>query len=271
MVEPRDAASVIIIRDSPDLEVLMVRRNRNASFVPNMYVFPGGSIDADDYTDKIDDYCCGIKSKEACQIIPDLKPPGKAIGAYVAAIRETFEEVGILIAYDKDGSLLTLDTPEKKDKFMAFRQALAAGQIKFTDILEKAGLFLATDRLQYFSHWITPELAPIRFNVRFFVTEAPTSQASSHDGQELTAHSWIKPSEAIALCEQGKFDMVLPTIVNLAEISQHQTAKEVITATQRKRILTVLSELKFIDGKFIEVLPPGEAGDEMRKIYRGYK
>jgi len=258
MVIPRDAASVIIIRNAPEggrVEVLMVRRTARASFVPNVYVFPGGSIDKEDCSHQMKRYCKGLDLNKLSHLIPDLKPPEKVMGAYVAVLRETFEEVGILVAYEEHGRLISLNTPEKRVRFMNYRRALNEGKIKFSEILERERLTLAMERLYYFSHWITPELSPIRFSVRFFVTEAPGFQEGSHDGQELTDHRWIAPGEALRLNGEGSFDMVLPTIVNLTELEKFKTAEEVIESTRKKRVLSVLSKLKIIDGRYVEVLP----------------
>lgn len=270
MIDPKDAASLIILRDTLEkesIEVLMVRRSRNASFVPDVYVFPGGSLEEGDYAQPMEKFCSGLNRNRLHGLFPDIKSPKKAMGAYVAAIRETFEEAGIILAYEEKGGLISLDSPEKRAKYKHYRQALIAGKIKFIEILERENLTLATDCLHYFSHWITPELSPIRFNVRFFMAEIPPHQEVAHDGQELTEHRWINPSHALSLFERGEFNLVLPTAMNLAEISQFRSTACAIKAVQKKQVQPVLSELRLIDGEVVEILPQHERGKEMRKLY----
>ena len=151
-VIPKDAATVIILRrtnDAPegDFEVLMVLRHPKSVFVPNMHVFPGGRLDEEDYMPEMEPFCCGMDRMKAQRLIRNISPPGKALGAWVAAIRETFEEVGLLLAYERDGSLLSIESETQKDRYGAYRRDLIEGRIRFIDMLEREGLSLAADRL----------------------------------------------------------------------------------------------------------------------------
>ncbi|MCX7983094.1 MAG: NUDIX hydrolase [Syntrophales bacterium] len=272
VTKPKDAASVIIVRerrtgeDFP-MEVLMVRRHRKANFVPNVYVFPGGRVDEMDYHPHMLNYLQGVSLEEAAGQFGDVKPPEKALGIYVAAIRETFEEVGILIAYEEDGKLLSYRGRDRKRRYAQLRASLIEGRLSFLDLLEKERLKLAADRLIYFSHWITPELSPIRFNVRFFLAEAPSDQRGSHNKHELADLKWVSPPRALALYEKGEFDMVLPTIMNLAELSQYKSVSHAKETARRKKVLTVLSEIKLFNGVYFEVVPEREEFEDLRRLW----
>src|SRR5690606_34904609 len=148
-------------------------RHRKSRFVPGYHVYPGGILDPEDFDPGIYRFCQGIGRKQASETLPDMSRPDKALGAWVAGIRETFEEVGILIALRRDGTSVTIETEEERKRFCDYRRALNTGKMKFHQMLEKEDLILPLDRLYYFSHWITPEPLPLRYDVRFFVAEAP--------------------------------------------------------------------------------------------------
>lgn len=261
VVKPRDAATVVPIRTSRHseggIEVLMVLRHSKSKFVPGCYVYPGGRLDEDDYSSGIESFCTGIDNKKAQHLIKDAFPSEKALGAWVAGIRETFEEVGLLLAYEEDGSLISLNSEERREKFSAYRRSLYDGKIKLKDVLKEEGLTLAADRLHYFSHWITPELLPLRYDVRFFITEMPENQMVMHDGIELIKHVWISPQDALHEYEVERVDMVLPTVMTLVELSKYRTVGDVILSTYNKDIPAILTKMSRLDDRFVEIMPDG--------------
>ena len=125
------------------------------------------------------------------------------------------------------------------------------------EVLENEGLTLATDRLHYFSHWITPELLPIRYDVRFFVSEAPENQEPLHDGLELVEHRWIKPQDALHEYEHKNFNLVLPTIMTLRELCQFKTVEEVIRSTEGKNVPRILTKMVQKGDQSVEMMPDG--------------
>jgi len=267
-----DAATVMLLRPCPDknikdIEILMVLRNRRSRFVPGYHVYPGGILDLEDYEPGIDRFSRGIDRKQAAEILPDMSCPGKALGAWVAGIRETFEEVGMLIAQRKDGSPVTIQTKEERKRFFGYRKALNKGEIKFSQMLEKEDLVLPLDRLYYFSHWITPELLPLRYDVRFFVTEATVGQSVSHDGVELTEHFWLTPSKALEEYEKGKMGMVLPQIMTLVDVSRFKTVEEAIASAKQRRVSAYLTKIRLINGKAVEVMPDGTVFGRRLPVY----
>ena len=271
-VIPTDASTVILLRPCPDasikdIEVLMVLRNRKSSFVPGYYVFPGGGVESEDFGHGIERFLRGVDRAGASQMLADMRQPENALGVWVAGIRETFEEVGILIAQKKDGSPVTIRTEEERRRFCDYRRAVLAGEKSFFDMLAAEGLYLPLDRLHYFSHWITPEPFQLRYDVRFFVAEAPCDQTVIHDGIELTGHVWIRPAEALRQYEQGRLDMILPQIMTLQDIKHFQTVAEVIDAARARHVSPTLTRIKRIDGKDVEVMPDGSGFDSRPPVY----
>lgn len=269
---PTDAATVMLLRPCrdvgvTDIEVLLVHRHRKSSFVPGYHVFPGGILDPEDYEPGIERFIRGIDREQAQRIIPDMSSPEKALGAWVAAIRETFEEVGVLIARKKDGAPVTIRTPEEQQRFANYRRTLHRGEIKFSQMLEAEGILLAGDCPRYFSHWLTPEPLPLRYDVRFFVMEVPSQQSVAHDGVELTDHVWLRPSVALGEYEAGKIDMVLPQIMTLVELSRFPTVAQAVASARQRDIPANLTRIKRINGQDVEVMPDGSVFESRPPVY----
>ena len=166
----REAASVILVRDAPvGFEVLLLQRHPNSRFSPGAYAFPGGRVEASDAAPAVEVRCRGLDRAEAARQLPDVKPPERAIGFWVAALREAFEEAGILLAYGPDARPVELTT---LDDARAHRARCREDSARFGQLLTDLDLTLATDRVAYWAHWITPEERPIRYDTRFFVATA---------------------------------------------------------------------------------------------------
>jgi len=260
IVQPRDAATVILMRESRDakapFEILLVRRHARSRFCSEFHVYPGGILDESDWAPEIESFYTGLDRKTAGSLMIDL-PPVKALGSWAAGIRETFEEVGILFANDSSGSLISFQSPEDRKRFQSYRKDMSKGKLRLQDMLRTEGLKLAADKLFYFSHWITPEALPLRYNVRFFVARAPQCQEALHDGYELTDHVWISPSDALQLYNQGTIALVLPTISTLAELTAFNTIDEVIKSTQGKKIPPILTRMELVEDNYVEIMPDG--------------
>ena len=183
------AATVLVLRDSEEgMEVLMVKRSKKPPF-ENLYVFPGGKIDEGDYSKDLESYCDGHNDQEASLTL-GLNNGG--LSYWVACIRECFEEVGVLLARKKDGSMIDLNNKDK-DKFVDYRDRLISNKISFLEICERENLFFETTNIVPFSHWITPDIETKRFDTRFVAAEMPKEQPTLHDGNELTNSLWITP------------------------------------------------------------------------------
>ncbi len=261
-VTPQDASTVILLRDNPDkatpgFEVLMVRRNSKSSFVPRAYVFPGGRVEKDDSLPQMERYCRPEDLNRATSQLENTPSAQTALGILVAAIRETFEEAGLLLVYQDGGRLISFSDEEMERKLHQYRDALNKGECTFSQMMEKEKFTLALDRLHYFAHWITPELSPLRYDARFFVAAVPSGQKALPDGEEVTSHVWITPAQALEKYRSQKFFMVAPTVMTLEEISRFQTIQEVIDSAKSKNVTSVLTRLVFAAGEVQEHTPDG--------------
>ncbi|MEQ1786025.1 MAG: NUDIX domain-containing protein [Acidimicrobiales bacterium] len=233
-VPTRDGATVMLVRDGqhPDrpLEVFMLRRHPRTAF-GSVHVFPGGVVDPTDHADALDARCPGLTDLDASA---RLGTPSGGRAFWVAAMRESFEEAGVLLARRADGEPLRVDHhPDVQARFDEHRRAVHAGTRTLLDVLEIEDLVLAVDEVRYFAHWITPEGEPKRFDTRFFLARAPEDQAYAHDDDELIGSEWVRPGDALARHRAGDFPMIGPTTVSLKDIGRYATCDELLTAHDR--------------------------------------
>lgn len=212
---PRPASTVLLLREqSTGFEVFLLRRHQESVFMASNYVYPGGAVDKDDADEVLLDHCT------VCTTVGESDAYSRNLLVYrIAAIRELFEEAGVLLAYRKDGTpLRTLDEPEREN-FARYRIELNAGQINFLQLLAKENLILALDSLFYLAHWITPEARPIRFDTRFFVALHPSGQEASPDWEETTDGIWIAPRAALEANIIGSLPLSPPTLKTLEDVA----------------------------------------------------
>ena len=235
--KPRDAATLILLRDSDrpggGIEVLLLQRHARSAFLPGVHVFPGGVVEQADFAPEIAALCWGLNFEHAHRIIKDVSPPEKSLGFFVAAIREAFEESGILLAC----GWRPVDE-RRMVRLGGYRAKVHTNPSVFVSRLRDEGLSLATDKLSYFAHWITPEVLPIRFDARFFAAVAPPGQEASPDGKETVEAMWVLPHDALAEHEAGKLKLAPPTFHSLTELAKFRTADEAIASTRGKLIET---------------------------------
>jgi 8-oxo-dGTP pyrophosphatase MutT (NUDIX family) len=256
---PRDAASIILLRDGScgdDIEILMVRRHERSDFAGGMYVFPGGAVEEPDCGEGAAALCAGMVPENAMSIIGEAPSPARALGIFIAGIRETFEETGILLAYEAQGELVSY-AGEGGARFSTLRTAIENGKLTFNEMIEEEGLKLAVDRLAYFAHWITPEFSPIRYDTHFFLAPAPPAQDALHDNVEMTAHLWITPHEALERSEGGTFAMLPPTIINLMALKRFSTVKDALATVAEEEVPAIRPQVSFEDGN-IRLIFPGD-------------
>lgn len=225
-VQPRLASAVMLLRDreaGQGIEVFMVRRVIQSDFMPNVYVFPGGSASKDDHAvENANQLCMPFSAWTA-------DPEGKTTlgsGVRAAAIRELFEEAGVLLAYH-GGQMLAL-AEDNIPRFASYRQALNDRQGSLVKMAQQEQLIYATDRLAYFSHWITPEGMPKRFDTYFFLATAPEEQEAAHDRLETSEGIWVQPGEALSRYEGGTFPLVFATIHQLRELAAFQSVRAIL-------------------------------------------
>ena len=251
------AATVTLVRDTHDgLEVLMLQRNHRSGFMPGVFLFPGGALDPCDASDAVVTRCAGIDDVEASAL---LGLPQGGLAYWTAAIRESFEEAGVLLAYDDAGELVNPGEPSRLTRFEDYRKRLNAGEACLGEMLERERLRLAADRLTYFGHWITPVTAPRRYDTRFFVAIAPDGQEALPDNVEAIHHVWVNPASALKRNRTGGFGMRTPTIRTLEQFARHESAGTLIAALRREPMVRAILPRIGADGR---ALLPGDPGYE---------
>jgi len=246
IVPPLPAATVVILRDGREgLEVFMVVRHQEIDFASGALVFPGGKVDPGD----------------ADAAWADLAPytaatPDRTF--VVAAVRETFEEAGLVLARRR-GTRAMLDAGDTHRLVETYRAPLLAGETTFLDLVRAEDLLLATDLMVPFAHWITPERVAKRFDTHFLLVAAPVDQLGAHDGGESVEGFWIAPRQALRDAEAGSRTLVLPTQMNLTKLAGHATVAEAVAATRASRIVTVTPRIeRTAGGRKLHI--PAEAG-----------
>jgi 8-oxo-dGTP pyrophosphatase MutT (NUDIX family) len=264
-VEPRLAATVIVARDAAGgpgvtgevggesggegggLEVLMLRRNLRSDFVGGAYVFPGGAVDPDD-TRTAAAYAGG-RSPEAADALLGVDGGGLAI--WVAAVRECFEEVGLLLADPPAGA-----SAWDEAGLAALRARLHRDELPFSELCAAHGIVPALDRIERWSHWITPEGSPRRYDTHFFVAAAPNGQRAVRDGEEAIGLRWITPAGALAAADRGEMEVIFPTRKNLERLLPFpDTASLLAHAAALPTVPAIQPRLVTVDGEVRPVLP----------------
>jgi glyoxylase-like metal-dependent hydrolase (beta-lactamase superfamily II)/8-oxo-dGTP pyrophosphatase MutT (NUDIX family) len=207
---PRPAATLVVVRDgSHGMEVLLMHRTKAMDFAGGAHVFPGGAVDAADAA--LASACAGLDDAAASRRL-GIESGGLAY--WVCAIRECFEEAGLLYAYAR-GEIVQFDSPAARVDAPSLRRALHSGETTFAALVGTLGLRLATDRLAYLSHWITQAGRPRRYDTRFFIAAAPEHQRPMHDAGETVAHEWVVPRVALERHARGEMQLLFPTLKTL--------------------------------------------------------
>jgi 8-oxo-dGTP pyrophosphatase MutT (NUDIX family) len=261
-VIPRPASTILLLRDSADtkgaddncrgsddnrrgpddncrgeIEVFMMVRHYEIDFNSGALVFPGGSVD---------------KGDQEIIARPELYSGGEGLDAAalsfrIAAIRETFEESGILLARPR-GSTTLIAAKRASEIETAHRAALCEGKTAFPEVLTGNGILLALDELVPYAHWITPEGVPKRFDTWFFLAAAPPEQVGAHDGRESTDSIWVSPREALAGGESGRFKLPFPTTRNLIRLGKQPSVRDALSDARGKPIVTVMPVMTKLNG-----------------------
>jgi 8-oxo-dGTP pyrophosphatase MutT (NUDIX family) len=219
------AATILLLRDGGSgLEVFMVKRHHQIDFATGALVFPGGKATAADHEPEIAGLADGAKEWPAVMI---------ALAA--CAVREAFEESGILLA--RDISTGELVSGARTAELAAYRSRLDSGELSLNDFFVREGLRLACDRLVHFAHWITPRGMPKRFDTHFFAARAPQDQVGRHDGRESVDSIWIKPLDAVA--DRKRWNVIFPTKLNLQKLAQSNSVDDAIARALSNPPVTV--------------------------------
>ncbi len=230
--EPRLSATILLLRDQPNLQVLMVKRHYEIDFAAGALVFPGGKANDED-------------SDPAWSDVIDGNFQGTQQAARIAAIREAFEEAGILLAREADAR--GVDRPlirgEMCDSLQGFRSAIDRREMSFLALMKRYNLVLALDQLVHFGHWITPTMMPKRFDTHFFLAQMPSEQCAVNDGYETTDALWLEPGLALDQEATGKATIIFPTRMNLGKLTGTVSVSDALHRFARAPVITVLPEL----------------------------
>ena len=247
----RDAATVALLRDAPGgPEVHLLRRVRGMAFAGGMHVFPGGSVDPADASAEL--AWAGPTAAEWAEQMRCPEPLARAL--VCAAVRETFEESGVLLAGPAGGHGPALLDDVSTDEWEAERVALEAREQSLSQLLVRRGLVLRSDLLRYLAHWITPEVEPKRFDTRFFLAEMPAGQIARHVGGEADQRAWSRPQDAL----DQQLRMMPPTVAVLTDLARFDDVASALAAP--RDIVTVLPKLVVGDDDEVAFLVPGDDG-----------
>ena len=223
VISPIPAATVVLTRPAPGgvgLEVLLTRRPASMAFAPDMHVFPGGRVDPGDAHPRLVARCTTSADAAASAMGADI-PAVAAIATHIAAIREAFEEVGVLLAERVAGG-----GPPDGDALATARAAMLDGTVTFLDVVERLDLRLRTDRLMALSRWVTPPVLPRRFDARFFIAAAPDGVVATLLGDEVAEHGWHTPRGALDAMAAGGFGMWAPTSSTLQQLEHVRSIED---------------------------------------------
>lgn len=245
------AATLILLRDgAAGPEVLMLARHSRSEFLPDAYVFPGGRVEDADH--ELVERVAGLSRAAACARLATV-PAEQALGFFVAGVRETYEESGILLARRR-GSEELLDASSAA-ALSRHRLDVQSGDASFRDLVIGEDLVLAAELLSVHAHWVTPEDSPRRYDTVFFAAETPPGQKAAHDGVELTDHVWLSPEQALADFRAGRRQMIIPTWANLETLSGFPSAKATLEASRLRPIVPILPVMVVRDGRRRVVIP----------------
>jgi 8-oxo-dGTP pyrophosphatase MutT (NUDIX family) len=242
---PVPAATILMLRDgTAGLEVFMVVRHHQIDFASGALVFPGGKVDAGDSHVRL--RCTGVDDAD------DV-----SLALQVGAIREAFEECGILLA--REAGNPNLVSAARLLQLEPYRDALVKNEVSIGDFLEREDLVLACDLLQPFAHWVTPTMMPKRFDTWFYLAQAPADHLAIHDGHESVDSVWINPDAALSGAKTGQYTVIFPTRLNIEMLGASSNVNEAMSMARNRTIIAVIPWTeKRDDGVYLCL--PAEAG-----------
>ncbi len=252
--DARLAATILMLRDGEQgLEVFMVVRHQKIDFATGALVFPGGKLAPTDSASGLEAHCTGYQ---------DLTADQRALR--VGAIREAFEECGMLLARKK-GERDLIDADRLAPIGEQYRKPLDRGETGMLDMLLAENLELACETLMPFAHWITPTFMPKRFDTHFYLARAPAGQVGRHDGREMVDSVWIRPADAIAQAKAGSRTIVPATLLNVEKLAKSDSVDQALENARASQVVTVLPEARQ-EGGNIHLSIPANAGYEVTEF-----
>lgn len=241
-VRPRAAATVVLMRDHEEgVQILLLRRVRSSGFVPGAYVFPGGLVDADDAAPAILERAVDLTLEAAADRLDlhEADPPAAAY--YLAAMREAFEETGILVGRDRRGG--PVPTAAQNEGVLEARDRLLDETCTFAEALDELGAVLDGGAIEYIGHWITPIAEPRRYDARFFAAAVPEDAEPAIHAAEMTDAIWITPRRALERTRDGSLPMVFPTIKTVEALVSFETNEAILDGFRGRTIPSILPRL----------------------------
>lgn len=239
----RPAATILLVRDDPGFEVLMVKRHHQIDFASGALVFPGGKTHDGDHDPAWAGYCLGWADIEA-----DQRP------LRIAAVREAYEETGIILGRYPDGRSFSGDERAARSRGEVDRQ-----ERSFLSLVDELGIALDLAALTVFARWITPSMMPKRFDTWFYVAKADGDQLAACDGRETVDAEWIHPHEALRLAETGERTIIFPTRMNLQLLGESLNGDEAVARSSVRTLVTVEPKVEQRPGGGVLTIPV-EAG-----------
>lgn len=255
-VPVRDASTVMLLRDGTDgLEVCLMQRNLESDFVGGAHVFPGGGIDDSDRTAAAAEVCVGLSDAEASR---RLGTDSGGLAFWIAAIRESFEEAGVLLARHADGAPLTLGDTSVARRFARHRRDVDSSRRSIAEIASEEDVRLDVGALHYFSRWVTPLGAHRRYDTRFFVALVPEGQDVAHDDHELIGTDWLTPTEALRRHGDGEIVMIFPTVRTLVALERFERSTDVVDHARSLSLVQPVLPTVTESDHGVRILLPGD-------------
>jgi 8-oxo-dGTP pyrophosphatase MutT (NUDIX family) len=229
MVPVREAATVMLVRDDPDLHVFMMRKSPTVVFTPGAYVFPGGAVDAADRDEGVYQRIRGVDDARASALL-GLRADG--LRYWVAAARESFEEAGFVLG-------------SGGESLAPRRDEVNARTLSWNTALDQHDVTLDLGHVHVFAHWLTPEGAPRRYDTWFFLAAAPDDQEGAHDDSELVHSEWVRPGDALERCRSREIELIFPTLRSLIALARYTRVDQVlgdVAAAQTSLPLPVIDD-----------------------------
>lgn len=226
----RIASTTMLVRGLDELEVLMVKRNQQIDFFSGAMVFPGGKVEQQDLDPEWAAWTAGW-----------TEVPADERGPRIAALREAFEECGVVAA----AKAFSMPPTER----LAARTAIEAGQLRFLDFVRSVDVRLDLSRLTLFARWLTPPIVPKRFDTFFYLVEMPSGQTAAHDGRETVDNEWVTPAAALQLAESGARTILFPTRMNLQLLARERSLADAVASARLRPRRQVMPQIEMRDGR----------------------
>lgn len=233
----------------------MLRRNLKSDFVGGAYVFPGGGVDPADGEPEVSPFCLGRDDQGASA---DLGLPRNGLAFWVAAVRETLEESGLMLAVHPDGSAVDFDDPSVAARFVEHRRAVDTSERRLVEVCAEEDLRLTLGQMHYVGRWITPPGSPRRYDTRFFVAAAPEGQRPVQDDHEVISAQWISPEEALERHGAAQFPMLPPTVANLRMLAEYATTSLALQGAEQMGPVHTVAPRIVSDDDGIRIVMPGD-------------